>query len=89
MADENRIRSRIREIASRRENVTMQEIEWVMNQLKKYCLVNRRPTRHGVLFRVEDRRFMVNGHNPGSKQVKTYSVDDFLDAMSDLGWFED
>jgi phage protein D len=88
MADERRIRSRIREIASRRKNVTLDELEWVVSQLAQFHVVKRRAARHGMLIRIDDRRFMVNAHHPGSKQVKGYSVDEFLDAMTDLGWFE-
>ena len=32
---------------------------------------------------------MVNSHSPGSKQIKAYSVDDFVDAMIELGWYEE
>jgi hypothetical protein len=42
-----------------------------------------------MLFRVDNQKFMVNAHNPGSKQVKGYSVDDFIDAMIELGWYEE
>ncbi|MGD0694646.1 MAG: hypothetical protein ABSB82_07295 [Terriglobia bacterium] len=89
MADEKRIRSKILEIAERRKNVTLDEIEWVVNQLGQFHTINRRDARHGILFRVGDQRFMVNRHSPGSKQVKSYSVDDFIDALSELGWYED
>jgi len=89
MPDATRIKSRIRDIAQRRNNVTTDEIEWVMNQLSQFYPVKSRPARHGKLYSVGTRRFMVNAHNPGSKQVKAYSVDDFLDAMTDLGWYED
>jgi len=88
MASEEKVRERIAEIAQRRANVTLNEIEWVIEQLTGYYQVKIRDARHGKLFRVGDRRFMVNCHNPGSKQVKPYSVDDFLDAMTDLGWYE-
>jgi hypothetical protein len=32
---------------------------------------------------------MMSRHHPGSKQVKSYAVEDFLDAMADLGWYEE
>lgn len=83
-----RIRSRIREIARKRKNVTFDEVLWVMDQLGKFHRVGNRPAKHGMLFSIEGHRFMVSKHNPGSKQVKGYSVDDFLDVMSELGWFE-
>jgi hypothetical protein len=89
MADEKRIRSKIREIASSRKNVTFEEIEWVFARLGEFHKTARRDARHGTLFRVADQRFMVSTHSPGSKQVKAYSVDDFLDSMIELGWYED
>lgn len=89
MASPDKIRERIAEIALRRKNVTLDEIEWVVNQLEQFHSVASRPARHGTLFRVQDQKFMVNSHSPGSKQVKGYSVDDFVDAMIELGWYEE
>jgi hypothetical protein len=88
MADEEQIRKRIAGIADRRNNTTIDDIQLVVNQLQQWHSIGSRPARHGVLFRAGTRRFMVNCHNPGSKQVKPYSVDDFLDAMIELGWYE-
>ena len=84
-----RIKSRISEIASRRRNVELEEIEWVFNQLKDYYPVSTRDARHGRLYTIAGRRFMVNHHNPGQKQVKAYSVDNFLEVMGELGLYED
>ena len=84
--DESKIREKISQIAQRRRNVTFDDIHWVVKQIGGEVV---RKTRHGYLFRVGSRRFMVNAHHPGSKQVKAYSVDDFLDAMRDLGWYGD
>lgn len=89
MADPEKVKAKIRDIAGRRNNVTLDEIEWVVNQLGEFYPVGAREARHGKLFRVANQRFMVNSHNPGSKQVKPYSVDDFVDAMTELGWYED
>ena len=86
---EERVRTVIREIAQRRNNVTLSEIEWVMEKLAGTHNVRRRDARHGALFGIDDIRFMVNHHNPGSKQVKSYSVDEFLTAMIELGWYEE
>ena len=84
-----RIKSRISEIASRRKNVELEDIEWVANQLKDTYPVSTRDARHGRLYSIAGRRFMVNHHNPGQKQVKAYSVDDFLEVMGELGLYED
>src|SRR5713101_5143594 len=82
-----RIRRAVAGIAGRRANVSLGEIQWVVNQLEKLGTpVDSRKAKHGYLFAVGRRRFMVNTHNMGEKQVKKYSVDDFVDAMADLGW---
>ena len=86
---EERVRSAIRDIAQRRNNVTLGEIEWVMEKLSGAYAVRRREARHGVLFGIGGQRFMVNNHNPGNKQVKSNSVDDFINAMIELGWYEE
>lgn len=89
MADIGKIRKRIVEIASKQRNVEISEIEWVVDQLSAqgYGIAKRQAT-HGVLYRVGPTRFMVNRHNPGSAQVKSYSIKDFLDAMMELGLYE-
>jgi hypothetical protein len=90
MAELKKIKNSIAELASRRHNVTLQEIEWILKQLKQHgYFVTERPTAHGRLFRVESQRFHVCCHNPGSKQVKACYVDEFVDAMLELGLFED
>ena len=89
MESEERLRTVIQDIAQRRNNVTLSEIEWVMEKLSAIYNVRRRQARHGVLYGIGDRRFMVNHHNPGSKQVKSYSVDEFVNVMTELGWYEE
>lgn len=89
MADLETIKAKIRDIAGRRRNVTFDEIQWVVTQLGQFYDVNMRPARHGALFRVDKQRFMVSSHNPGSKQVKSYAVDGFIQAMVDLGLCEE
>jgi hypothetical protein len=89
MEPEEKVRTVIQDIAQRRNNVTLSEIEWVMEKLSTAYTVRRRDARHGVLFSIGGQRFMVNNHNPGSKQVKSYSVDDFVSAMIELGWYEE
>jgi hypothetical protein len=89
MGIEERLRKAIQEIAQRRSNVTLGEIEWIMEKLGTSYKTRRREARHGVLFGIGNHRFMVNYHNPGSKQVKTYSVDAFIDVMEELGLYEE
>jgi hypothetical protein len=85
------VREEIRRISQRPKNVTLDEIEWVVNQLKLHhgFTVRVRRAKHFLLYSVGGRRFAVNVHNPGQKQVKPYSVKDFLEAMIDLELFED
>jgi hypothetical protein len=86
MAD--RLREKIRETAQRPTNVTINEIERVVERLKDRYSVRIRRATHGVLIGVGNQRFMVNTHSPGSKQVKSYSVRQFIDAMVELGEYE-
>jgi len=86
---EERLRRVIQDIAQRRNNVTLGEIEWVMEKLGATYKTRRRDARHGVLFSIEKHRFMVSEHNPGCKQVKSYCVDAFIDAMEDLGLYDE
>jgi hypothetical protein len=89
MEIEERLRKAIQEIAQRRNNVTLGEIGWVMEKLGASYKTRRREARHGVLFGIESHRFMVNQHNPGNKQVKRYSVDEFINVMEELGLYEE
>jgi hypothetical protein len=85
MADIKRIKERIRELADRKGNVTLPEIQWVVDRLAEHGYrTSMRKATHGVLFGVETTRFMVNCHNRGNKQVKMYSIQDFANAMIEL-----
>lgn len=95
MAELGRIRERIRELAGRRKNVTLAEIEWVVNQLGRCGYqVSTRKTLYAHLYVVGSAvagkaRFAVCPHNKDAKQVKTCYVDEFLNAMVRLGLYED
>ena len=86
---ERRIREKIAEIAGRRRNVTLDEIQWVVNQLNAFLDVGVRENDHMKLFTVGGRRFSICTHKKGSKQIKRVYVDNFLNAMIDLGWYEE
>lgn len=88
MAQLNKIKERIREIAHRDKNVTFSEIESVLNQLGEhgYSVKSRKAT-HGKLFNIDGQRFMVCCHNPGVKQVKRCYVKAFANAMIELGLY--
>jgi hypothetical protein len=90
MAELGEIKQRIRELAERRQNVTLSEIKWVVDRLNELGYrTSERDATHGKLFGVGSVRFMVNRHHRGNKQVKRYSVDDFASAMIELGLYED
>lgn len=89
MASLEVIKRKIRDIARRRRNVTFDEILWVIEQLGQFCDVHSRRASHGTLFTIDHQRFMVSPHNPGSKQVKAYAVDGFINAMIELGLYEE
>jgi hypothetical protein len=89
MDPEERLRKAIGDIAERRNNVTIDEILAVINTLGPNLTVKVRQTKHGVLVRIQDQIFHLCTHHRGSKQLKTCYVDEFLDAMAELGLFED
>jgi hypothetical protein len=60
-----------------------------MNMLSEFHPTGSRKARHGYLYTVDTEGFMVNTHTPGDAHVKSYSVQDFLNAMERLGWYEE
>jgi hypothetical protein len=85
-----KVKETIATIAQRRKNVALSEIEWVLNQLRDHGWdVRERKTRHGVLYGVGSERFSVCTHHPGSREVKPCYVDNFAEAMANLGLYED
>jgi len=88
MADLEEIKERIAELGGRRRNVSLAEIEWVLNQLSEHYPVKIRRATHGILYRIGGLRFMVSGHNPGNRQVKPCYVDEFCAKMEELGLYE-
>lgn len=91
MADLEHVRDQIAEIAGRPKNVTLEEIERVVNQLRKcgYDVPEPKRNDHQVLFRVGSTRFGVCSHNRGSKQVKSCYVKQFIAAMIELGIYDE
>lgn len=90
MADLKRVQARIAELAGRRKNVTIEEMEWVVSQLKALGYdTNVRGTQHNKMFRVGRAFFSVCSHNKGSRQVKSCYVDNFLKAMIELELYEE
>lgn len=90
MATEDRVKAEIAEIAQRKNAVDFGEIERIVNQLGQLGYPTRsRRTKETVLFRVGRVRFGVCDHNPGGKHVKACYVKAFLEAMIELGLFEE
>ena len=88
MADLKRIKDRIAELAGRPKNVELSEIEWVVNHLGNNGYnVSIRKNDHSTIW-VNKRQFGVCHHNPGNKQIKACYVSEFLDAMADVGVYE-
>jgi hypothetical protein len=88
MTSVDKIKAEIARIAQQRKNTTAAEIKWVVDQLAMNgYAVRSRNTSDGVLYVVESARFGVCTHNRGSKQVKACYVDDFLEAMIEIGLY--
>jgi hypothetical protein len=86
---EARLRATIADVARRPKQVTAAEIQRIVNMLSDFHQTGSRKARHGYLYTVATERFMVNTHTPGDAHVKSYSVQDFLNAMEKLGWYEE
>ena len=90
MADISHIQKRIAEIAQRRKNVELSEIQWVVEHLgMNGYLVSSKSNSHTTVFRVGKRPFTVCHHHRGSKQIKVCYVNEFLEAMEELELYED
>ena len=89
MDERDKIKNTIKDIAGRRKNVTLAEIDWVATRLKQFHAVVRKENEHAVRYRVDGQRFGVCTHHRGSKQIKACYVDDFITAMIDLGWYDE
>lgn len=65
MANINKIKARIQEMARRPNNVELSEVEWVVKQLGAHDYrTSVRKNVHQVLFNVNGRRFGACSHNP-------------------------
>ncbi|MGA2896866.1 MAG: hypothetical protein ABSE27_04635 [Acidobacteriaceae bacterium] len=88
MSNPEKIKLLIREIAGRKHNVTLAEIERVMNQLQDHCTVSSVENDHQRMYAIDGVRFGVCTHRSGGKQLKAIYVKEFLRAMSETGWYE-
>jgi hypothetical protein len=88
-ARREKIKRSVQEIAGRKHNVTLAEIERVMSQLGDHCTVTSVENGHQRMYAIDGVRFGVCTHHPGRKQIKAIYVKEFLRAMSETGWYED
>ena len=89
MADISHIKKRISEIAERRKNVELSDIQWVVENLgMNGYSVSQRSNDHATLFRIGKRQFSVCSHHRGGKQIKVCYVVEFLDIMEEFGLYE-
>ena len=90
MAEHEKLEERIREIAGRKKNVRLSEIERVVNSLEASGYSVRRPrNEHQVVFIINGTKFSVCTHKRGSSQLKVCYVNQFLGAMMELGLYDD
>jgi hypothetical protein len=89
MAELKKIQDRIQEIARRKKNVRLSDIEWVVNHLaaRGYEVRSVRNV-HQVLFTVSGTKFSVCPHHKGGSQIKLCYVNEFLGAMIELGIYD-
>lgn len=88
MSNPEKIKLLISEIAGRKHNVTLAEIERVMSQLQDHCTVSSVENDHQRMYAIDGVRFGVCTHRTGGKQLKAIYVKEFLRAMSETGWYE-
>ena len=89
MEQEERLRLDILEISQSRRNVTNDDMLRVLNRLATIVPVTIRDTGHGLMVTLPNAILRICTHHKGSKQIKVCYVNNFLDAMRELGFFED
>lgn len=87
-ARRERIKDAIAAVAGRRHAVAFDEVDQIINQIRLLgeMRVVSRPTTHGYQYTVGTRIIRVK-KNPRGQMKKCY-VDDFVNAMIDLGLYE-
>jgi hypothetical protein len=92
MAELKRVKQWIAEIAEgSRTNVKVEDIKRIVDHLADngYTVKSRPAGSHATLFHVGSEVFSVCTHRPGSSQLKRCYVDGFVNAMIELGLYED
>jgi hypothetical protein len=88
MADRDRISRAIAAVAKRPKAVTFEELCQIVNQIRLLGIwrVVERETTHGYQFTIGSKIIRVSYHD---SHVKKAYVEDFLDAMVELGLYEE
>jgi 5-enolpyruvylshikimate-3-phosphate synthase len=90
MADLDRIKRDIKQIAQRQRGTRFREIKRVVDQLSEIGFtVSSRSANETHLFRVNDQLWGVCTHNRGSQHVKSVYVRAFLLAMANLDLYDE
>jgi hypothetical protein len=89
MATRERIGRALADIAGRPRAVRFEEIAQIVNQIRTLggIPIVERPTTHGYQYTIGSKIIRVCKHNPGDSHVKKAYVEDFLDAMVELGFY--
>lgn len=88
--DADEIREAIRDVARHPHNVAFADIDRIFQNLRPFYTHSKKTKRkHSWLFEIGDQTFSVSDHNKGRRQVKACYVDNFIDAMINLGLYED
>jgi hypothetical protein len=89
MADIERVKGAIGELAGRPKSVRFGEIERIANQLESLGYrVDKRRLSDGWIFSIDGKKFSVVTHNRGQSQLKPYYVRSFLEVMMELGLYD-
>ncbi|MGA3023139.1 MAG: hypothetical protein ABSF98_00065 [Bryobacteraceae bacterium] len=90
MAELEKVRNRIREIAGRTRNVALSEIKEVLRELSQhgFTVYSWPAGGHAEIFQVDDETFSICTHHRGSKQLKACYVREFIRVMIKLGMYE-
>jgi hypothetical protein len=89
MARLDAIKDSIREIAGRPKNVTLSEIEKVLQDLTHHgYVVTTRANDHAKMFSVGEYQFSICTHHRGSRQIKSCYVREFLKIMNELELYD-
>jgi len=90
MTPRERISRAIGDLATRRKAVTFDELQQIVNQIKRIGIrVKERDTTHGYQFTIGSKIVQVCKHNRGERHLKQAYVNGFIDAMIELGLYEE